>query len=282
MAVFSHGDWQVSYGLRGRGPDFLFLHGLAADRRQAEAALDRLDGYRIVSVDMPGHGESRLSKQGQSTEKERSVGFDTYAAVAVALLNHLDIDKAIVGGISMGAGIALNLALAQPDRVRALVLVRPAWLDRPGRPHLSILEEIGDWLGQHGGEEADKRLRAHALYQSIEAENPKCAASIHGAITRPQAVEAATVLRQLVADRPFKRIEALRHLSMPALVVANNADPLHPSLIAREIQGALTQAEYFHAPPRYLAPSEHHQAVLERISEFLSHALQEHVPSENA
>jgi pimeloyl-ACP methyl ester carboxylesterase len=272
MAFFTHKDLQVSYDLRGKGQDLLFLHGLAADRHQAEATLDELPGYRVISIDMPGHGDSRLPTQPLTT---KHAGFEAYAGVARGLLRHLGTDAAIVGGISMGAGIALNLALSDPTLVRALVLVRPAWLDRPGRPHLSILEEIGDWLVSHGAEEANKRLDSHQQFKTISAENPNCAASIQGAITRSQAIESAAVLRKLVADQPFKRIEYLRRLTMPALVIGNNADPLHPSLIAREIQGALANAEYFHAPPRYLAASDHHKSVLDKISEFLGNALQD-------
>ncbi|CTQ53447.1 Lipase 3 precursor [Roseibium album] len=269
MAFFTHRDLQVSYDLQGKGQDLLFLHGLAADRHQAVATLDGLTGYRVITIDMPGHGDSALPTEPRASNH---AGFDAYADVARGLLQHLGIDNAIVGGISMGAGIALNLALCEPALVRALVLVRPAWLDRPGRPHLSILEQIGDWLTSYGAEKTGLLLNSHDLFRSISAENPNCAASIKGAISRPQAVEAAAVLNDLVADQPFKRIEYLRRLTMPALVVGSNADPLHPSLIAREIQGALAQAEYFHAPPRYLVPSDHRKAVVEKISQFLGDA----------
>ena len=219
---------------------------------------------------MPGHGETILSNS-QLTPVH--VGFDAYAAVTTALLKHLGVSTAVVGGISMGAGIAMNLALSSPSSVDALLLVRPAWLDQPGRPHLGILEEIAKWLRLYGAEEAGKLLNSHPQFISLSAENPNCAASVQGAISRPQAVETAELLTRLVEDQPFKRIEYLRRLNMPALVVGSNADPLHPTLIAREIQGALGNAEYFHAPPRYLLPSEHQRAVVEKISQFLDLAL---------
>ena len=47
------------------------------------------------------------------------------------MLNHLGLTRAVVGGISMGAGMALNAATRYPERVAGLVLARPAWLDRP-------------------------------------------------------------------------------------------------------------------------------------------------------
>ena len=271
MAFFRHKNLRISYDLYGEGQDVLFLHGLAADKTQVKAALEGLNGYRIISLDMPGHGETLLSNSDMSTSE---VGFNAYAEVAGALLHHLGIRSVVAGGISMGAGIALNLALSHPGMIRALLLVRPAWLDHPARPHLNILEEMGSWLDLLGLEDAEQHLEMHPTFNSIKAENPNSASSIRSALTRPQALEAAGVLRALVADQPFKRIEKLGRLSMPALVVGNNADPLHPSRIAREIHGALGDAEYFHAPPRYLAPHEHHTAVVETITRFLSHALQ--------
>ncbi|WP_420411050.1 alpha/beta fold hydrolase [Roseibium sp.] len=271
MAFFTHKNLQVSYDLHGEGKDILFLHGLAADKAQVKASLEGLNGYRIISLDMPGHGETRLSNSNFSVSE---VGFNAYAEVAGALLQHLGIRRVVAGGISMGAGIALNLALSHPGLIRALLLVRPAWLDRPARPHLNILEEIGSWLDLLGLEDAEKHLETHPTFNSIKAENPNSASSIRNVLTRPQAVEAAGVLRALIADQPFQRIEKLGRLSMPALVIGNNADPLHPSRIAREIQGALGEAVYFHAPPRYLAPDEHRTAVVETITRFLSHALQ--------
>lgn len=270
MAVFSHKDLQISYELQGEGKDLLFLHGLAADRRQSKAALAGLEGYRVITVDMPGHGESIVTNR-QLTSSH--IGFDAYSGVAGALLHHLGVTSAVVGGISMGAGIAMNLALSTQGLVEAMVLVRPAWLDRPGRPHLGVLEEIAKWLSAYGSDEAGRLLNSHPQFISLSAENPNCAASVKGAISRPQAVETASILNKLVSDQPFKRIEDLRRLTMPALVVGSNADPLHPTLVAREIQGALANAEYFHAPPRYLVPSEHHRAVVEKISQFLGLAL---------
>ena len=267
MPHFEHKGTEVHFDLQGEGRDLLFLHGLAADRRQSAQALADLPGHRLIVVDMPGHGDSELSPQRALKEQ---VGFAAYAGVAGALLAHLGVPGAVVGGISMGAGIAQHLALSKPELVGALLLVRPAWLDRPGRPHLGVIEEIGNWIAASGSEAAAQRLLGHPVYQTALAENPACAASIMGATKRPQAERAAGVLPAMVADRPFRRIDSLKKCHLPALVVGNNADPLHPAMIAREICGALAQAEYFHAPPKYLAPREHQTAVLNSIEQFLA------------
>ena len=104
--------------------------------------------------------------------------------------------------------------------VSALLLVRPAWLDQPGRPHLNIIEDIGQAIMDNGAEGGEARLLDHPFYAAAKTENPDCAASVKGAIHRPQAVEAAGVLSALVADQPFAQMSQLGKCTVPALVVA--------------------------------------------------------------
>ncbi|MBT3700519.1 MAG: alpha/beta fold hydrolase [Alphaproteobacteria bacterium] len=270
MASFEHKGCVVHYDVQGEGPDLLFMHGLTADRRQSIDALDQLSGYRLITVDMPGHGDTKLpAEPGAGNTLEDIVSFAAFGELAAALLDHLGVKKAIAGGISMGSGIALRLAADRPDLVSALLLVRPAWLDRPGRPHLGVIEDIGNWIAELGADGAAKRLLTHPLHVAASSDNPSCAASLEGATARPQAVEAAKVLPIMVADQPFARIGELQNLAIPALVIGNNADPLHPAMIAREISGALANSDYFHAPPKYLEPDAHKAAVSQRIAEFL-------------
>jgi pimeloyl-ACP methyl ester carboxylesterase len=271
VASFEHRGCDVHYDVRGEGPDLLFMHGLTSDRRQSAEALEKLGGYRLITVDMPGHGETKLPAElSAGTTLEDIVSFVAFADLAAALLDHLGVKKAIAGGISMGSGIALRLAADRPDLITALLLVRPAWLDRPGRPHLGVIEDIGNWIDEFGAEGAAKRLLTHPVHMAAMSDNPSCATSLEGATARPQAVEAAMVLPIMVADQPFARMGELQNLAVPALVVGNNADPLHPAMIAREISGALADAIYFHAPPKNLEPDAHKAAVSQRITEFLA------------
>jgi pimeloyl-ACP methyl ester carboxylesterase len=273
VACFQHNGHDVHFDVQGEGPALLFMHGLAADRRQATQALggsDGLIGYRLISLDMPGHGDSLLPA---GSDIAGVAGFAAYTDVALALLEHLEVRKVIAGGISMGAGIALHLALSRPDLVEALLLVRPAWLDAPGRPHLDVIGDIGKWIEEAGVDAAAEKLADHPVYLTALRDNPACAASVMGATTRPQAVAAAAVLDLLVSDRPFARMGALQNCPVPALVVGNNADPLHPPLIAREIAGALPSGRYFHAPPKYLEPEEHRLAIINSIRDFLQNCL---------
>ena len=267
MPWFEHKSCRIRYDVSGNGPALLFMHGLSADRQQAQQSLQDLTGYQLITLDMPGHGDSLLPG---ADDPSFRAGFLSYTEIAGALLDFLGVDRVIAGGISMGSGIALSLALAQPKRVEALLLVRPAWLDAPGTPHLDIIAQMGNWIFQGGADMAKHKLASHPVYVDALIDNPNCAASIKGALERPQAIEAASVLPDLVADQPFNRMSALEKCRTPALVLGNNADPLHPVVIARAISGALSHGEYVQVPPKYLEPEAHQAAVLNEIQNFLT------------
>src|SRR5262249_57034897 len=83
---------------------------------------------RLLCLDARGHGQT------QPLGDPSALTFDVFADDLVALLDCLGIGQAIIGGISMGAGVALNIAVRYPERVAGLVLSRPAWLDGPMPP----------------------------------------------------------------------------------------------------------------------------------------------------
>jgi pimeloyl-ACP methyl ester carboxylesterase len=82
-------------------------------------------GFHVVSVDMPGWGQSPPLPSGQMTP-------ETAVAVVLALLDSLEADSAALLGKSWGGGVALQMALDHPQRVSSLVLSAPAYkrLDR--------------------------------------------------------------------------------------------------------------------------------------------------------
>lgn len=252
----------VAVELSGAGRPLVLLHGLGADHRQVVSALLAPDGYRCVCPDMPGHGDTPLAPP------PAGAGFRTYAALVRALLDELGMPRAVLGGISMGAATALRVALDAPDRVAGLILIRPSWLDQPAPPHLAIVGRVGRWQ-QQAPHDAEARLEADVEYREILAANPAVAQSVHGLLTRPQALEAARVLDLMVADRPLRSVEELAAVCCKSLVIANDGDPLHPVRIAQAIADRLPQSRLELVPSRYLKPAEHLAALRAAVSHFL-------------
>ncbi len=262
MDQFTHRGSRIAYDSLGEGPPLCVMHGLAAERGQTRGAFGAVRGRRILCPDMPGHGDSPLGE----------AGFAAYVEVVLALLDHLEIAAADLGGISMGGGIALGVALAAPGRVRSLLLVRPAWLDGPGLPHLGLIARLGEWTGGGPLDAARDRLEADPEMTAIAQENLGAANSIRAALTRPQAEVAARVLSALVLDRPFAALADLAKVNCDALVIGNDGDPLHPAALAQTLAAALPAARYRHLPSRYLDPAGHGEALLREVQSFLDGA----------
>jgi dihydroxynaphthoic acid synthetase/2-succinyl-6-hydroxy-2,4-cyclohexadiene-1-carboxylate synthase len=101
----------------GSGPALLLLHGFTGSASSWDAHLPELASrFDVIAVDLLGHGESDAPGDPERYRAERQV------ADLVALLDALDIQQAAVLGYSMGARLALALALAHPERVTRLVL----------------------------------------------------------------------------------------------------------------------------------------------------------------
>ena len=107
----------LAYSDRGNGLPLVLIHGFPLCRKmwrpQAEALAKA--GCRVITPDLRGFGESGLTSG--------TVSMDIYADDIVALMDHLGIDKAVVGGMSMGGYVLLNLLERYPDRVAAPIFI---------------------------------------------------------------------------------------------------------------------------------------------------------------
>ncbi len=256
------GSSGLAFSDDGVGYPLVFLHGLGGSRSQAQAAIVGVSGVRRIVIDAPAHGESARSAV--------PLSFGSFADAMVDLLDELDVERAIFGGISMGSGIALRIALDFPQRVSGLVLVRPAWTDQPGRPHLDIIAAMGAWIDRDGVSSARGILESDGRFQEIEATVPLAAASIARTIDGVEETGRPDVLGAMVDSHPIDDLADLAAVTQPALVVATERDPLHPTEIADETAVALPNATSLLAPARYIEPHAHQDFVTDAINSFIA------------
>ena len=122
------GELRVRYlDWGGDGPPIVALHGLASSAHWYDivAPMLRVQG-RIIAPDQRGHG--------QTTQATSGYDWQTVSADIVGLMDHLEIDKAIVLGHSWGGNVAGNLAARFPDRVEKLVLIDGGFVGRRQQP----------------------------------------------------------------------------------------------------------------------------------------------------
>ena len=248
---------EINFIGRGEGLPVVFQHGLTANIEQTAALLQDMPGIHLVSIDCPGHGKSKLSAGYQPS-------FHNYADEVVGLMDRQGIAKAVFGGISMGSGISINIALRYPHRVLGLILVRPAWLDRVNPENLQVLLTAAKFMGKTGGKEEFRSMQ-----DFLDIEPPAAAQSVLGVFSPDQQPGLAQVIRAMVGDRPFSKMEQLGEIDVPTLVIGNDQDPLHPYAMAEKIQQTIPGSVLRKVTSRYIADPLHTTQVRKSIQEFL-------------
>ena len=227
----------VSEGVRlageevGEGPPIVLLHGLTATRRyvlHGSLTLARR-GYRLVSYDARGHGESSPAPEGQG------YGYPELTRdLAAVLADRCPGERPVLGGHSMGCHTAVAYALDHADAVAALVLEGPVTLGIPATEEvLAAWDRLGDGLKRSGVEgfmeayEADLRVDPAWRETALRITRER--------MERHRHLEAvARALREVPRSLPFEGLAELETLDVPALVVASydEADPGHPYAMA--------------------------------------------------
>ena len=120
--------------------DLLFLHGFALSKRTWNRAIPQLQaaGHRCVAYDRLGFGEAHKPRGPHHYTAEATL------AEAMRVIDEHELDRPVVIGHSGGGTLALQIALAAPDRVDSLVLLAPAVLDDgPPKPVRSVFSLPG-------------------------------------------------------------------------------------------------------------------------------------------
>jgi len=110
-------DVNIYYESHGSGFPLVLTYGLGGNTCMWAGQVGAFaSNYRLIVWDPCGHGKS------ESPQYPKQYGTQMAAEHLHRLLNHLDIKRAYVGGLSMGGGIAARFAMAHPERVAALLL----------------------------------------------------------------------------------------------------------------------------------------------------------------
>lgn len=107
---------ELYYEEKGSGEVIVFTHGASWDHRQWKPQIDELaKKYKTITWDVRGHGKSSLPKG--------KVDSEDFVKDLIGLLEHLNIKKVHLCGLSMGGHISLQTAIRHPEVVKALVLI---------------------------------------------------------------------------------------------------------------------------------------------------------------
>jgi pimeloyl-ACP methyl ester carboxylesterase len=197
-----------------------------------------LPAERVILLDLRGHGSSE-----KPLDPARYT-WDTFASDVMACLDHLGLERAVVGGLSLGANVTLACGMEHPDRCAGLIVEMPVLSGSRGLAR-DVFGRLADVLERgrrplHGMSRVVQRL-------PVPRAIPELAALRDVAGLDP--VSGAAVLRGLLdADElPDERPGGLERLTMPTLVIGHRRDPLHLLGDAKRLTAALPRARFVEA-----------------------------------
>jgi len=240
----------------GDGLAVVFQHGLGGDQSQCAEVFPRVPGLRRITLDCPAHAGRPFSIAG-------------FASDVLAACDALGVRRFVAGGISMGAAIALHLAVRVPDRVIGLALVRPAWLWDAAPVTMRPYAEVAAALRAHGRVAGRAIFAAGATAAHLAEIAPDNLASLLGFFDRPDALVLADLLADIAADGPGVTQAQAAALRVPTLVVGQARDDVHPLATARALADAIPSASFAEITPKGLDKPRHLAELHECLANFL-------------
>jgi pimeloyl-ACP methyl ester carboxylesterase len=232
MGTFRFRGHRIHFDDRGDSDRAVVLiHGLLMNRRMYDGLAPEIvaRGLRVVTLDLLGHGRSARP------DDVRAHSMTIYADLVADLVEHLELDRPVVGGTSLGANVTLELAHRHPGSARALVVEMPVLehaLTAVGLIFLPVM--LGLQLG------APVLRVVAAVARRVPRSNYLVDIGLDWIRQDPE--PSLAVLRGLMFGEIGPTRTQRREIHHPALVIGHRNDPLHPfsdsGMLVDEMPGA--------------------------------------------
>ena len=220
----------MAYDDTGSGPVVMLIHGFPLCRKMWRPQFNALPdaGFRLLAPDLRGFGESDAPDGPYSIE--------LFADDLVALLDYLEIDKAVVGGMSMGGYVLFNLLERYPERISGacFITTRAHADDAAGKAQrLRLAQEVMKFGPDIIAESFARILFAE---ESLH-ERPKLVGEVYGWMTGTDSRGLAGGLLAMRERKDYTDI--LKTFTLPALAIGAEDDMAAPPEKAREIAAGI-------------------------------------------
>jgi pimeloyl-ACP methyl ester carboxylesterase len=232
MGEFTYEGYRLSYDEYGSGGrPIVLIHGLLMNRRMFERLGPELarHGNRVLALDLLGHGRS------DRPEDLQRYSMPLFAYQVDALLDHLELETAVVGGTSLGANVSLETAVRFRERVQALFVEMPV-LDNALTATAAIFAPI--FLALRFGRPVFETL------SRVTSMVPRTNFLVDIGLDwiRQAPGPSLAVLEGLLSGESAPRSAERSQITQPALIVGHHNDPLHPfsdaGMLANELPNA--------------------------------------------
>jgi len=249
---------------RGHGPDLVLLHGWGLNLRVWDGLAGELsDHFRVIAVDLPGHGRSAWDPNARTPAAQAWRVHETLAPMS---------ERYSLLGWSLGGQIALDLAAAMPARIERLVLVAttPRFASGPDWPHgmspdalAKLANQLRTDYQRTVSEFLELQVRGSSTSEKVLAQL-RASLFAHGE-ARPEALAVGLETLRNSDLRP-----TLGLVRAPALVIAGQYDRVAQPAASRALAEALPDARYLEFRRAAHASFLSHRAQFaKRVREFL-------------
>jgi 3-oxoadipate enol-lactonase len=251
---------EIAYTDEGSGTPVVFIHGFPLSRAMWDGQVKALSGQaRVIAIDLRGHGESQAFHW--------LTTMDTYADEVHGLLDHLNIERAVICGFSMGGYVTFAFYRKYPDRVHALILAdtRP----QPDAPEGKVGRFNTAMTAQNQGAGAIAQAMLPRLLTEKSVNERSDLTKLATDIMVGASVAGITGDLMAMAERPDS-VEMLPGISVPTLVIVGENDALTPPADAQLMAERIPNARLETIPAAaHLSNVENPDAFNRAVGDFL-------------
>lgn len=202
-------------------PPIILIHGAGGNRLTWHPYIRRLAGETVYALDLPGHGESEGA--GRNSVEE-------YAGDVLKFINEQKIQKAVLGGISMGSAISLTLAVNHPEKVAGLMLIG-------GGAKMRVANSILDSVGNSDTFEAAVEMINTSCFS---ANAPQDLLRLSKQILLK--TDPSVLLGDFLACNQFDLTGQLSAINVPVLILCGAEDKMMPPKFSESLRDNLPNA----------------------------------------
>lgn len=264
--TFDWKDYQLAYEVWGReGIPCLLMHGILMDSEMNRGLARRFasQGYQVVLLDLLGHGNS------DKPTDPREHRIDFYAEQGLACLDHLGIDKALIGGVSLGANTSLHIATTASQRCLGLFLEMPVmeWSSAfSAMIFVPLLTAVNNFSNVY-------RRFAQLLRRLPQPRNSVIASLKSGFSAEPEVITA--ILHGTIVGPVVPPSRLRREIKLPTVIIGHNWDRIHQMRDAVALARELPDARFLKARFAGLDLRNPHTDLWPQISAFLDQVRQQ-------
>ena len=242
---------RIYYEVHGEGEPLVLVHGYPLNSGLFRDNVGPLSKrYQVITPDLRGYGRSK------TPNSEGSVA--TYASDVFAVMDELGVEQAIIGGMSMGGPIVLEMYREAPERFRAMIL-NDTIAAKSSPSEAGLWQGVGKQAKTLGVPSLVDFLISDMLTADTRMNNPELVTYL-GSLIKGASQDAAVAGASALETRPDSAA-TLAEITVPTLILTGVDDTLYPYEIARSMNKGILNSELV------LLPGAAHAAIIEAADE---------------